>query len=158
MVRKSFHAAGLFLYPLRTLENQRFSDVFKGFIKRPVAWNWLIILLIVLILKRQNLKQTNIKTSSTKYNKIWNLCDKFPCSGHLFQEPLLDWIVYSFWYCWVPPPLMALDDYMQDSWLSGGFKGCWRLCSCVSWQYFLVLSCFVIVWIYFHTFFVYSRL
>ena len=29
--------ASLFLYPLKTLENQRFSDVFRGFIKRPVA-------------------------------------------------------------------------------------------------------------------------
>ena len=25
-----FHATGLFLYPMKTLENQRFSDVFRG--------------------------------------------------------------------------------------------------------------------------------
>ena len=33
----SFHANGLFQYPLKTSENQRFSDVFKGYRKRPVA-------------------------------------------------------------------------------------------------------------------------
>ena len=36
------HATGLFLYPLKASENQRFSDVFKGYRKRPVAWNGLI--------------------------------------------------------------------------------------------------------------------
>ena len=30
---------GLFLYPLKTSENQMFSDVFRGCRKRPVAWN-----------------------------------------------------------------------------------------------------------------------
>ena len=33
-----FHATGLFLYPLKT-ENQRFSDVFSGYRKRPNTWN-----------------------------------------------------------------------------------------------------------------------
>ena len=33
-----FHTTGLFLYPLKTSENQRFS-VFRGYRKRPVAWN-----------------------------------------------------------------------------------------------------------------------
>ena len=32
----------LFWYPLETLENQRFSDVFRGYQKRSVAWNGLI--------------------------------------------------------------------------------------------------------------------
>ena len=30
----SFYAAGLFLYPLKTSENYRFSDVFGGYRKR----------------------------------------------------------------------------------------------------------------------------
>ena len=34
-----FHAAGIFLYPLRIPENQRFSDIFRGYRKRPLAWN-----------------------------------------------------------------------------------------------------------------------
>ena len=34
-----FHGTGLFLCPLKTSENQRFSDVFKGYRKRPVVWN-----------------------------------------------------------------------------------------------------------------------
>ena len=32
-----FHATNLFLYPLKTSENLRFSDVFRGYRKRPVA-------------------------------------------------------------------------------------------------------------------------
>ena len=36
-----FYATGLFLYPLKTSENQRFSDVFMGYRKRPVGRNGL---------------------------------------------------------------------------------------------------------------------
>ena len=41
IVINPFYATGLFLYPLKTSENQRFSDVFRGYRKRPVAWNGL---------------------------------------------------------------------------------------------------------------------
>ena len=34
-----FHATDLFLYPQKTLETYRFSDVFRGYRKRPVAFN-----------------------------------------------------------------------------------------------------------------------
>ena len=37
-----FHATDLFWYPLKILENQRFSDVFRGYQKRSAAWNALI--------------------------------------------------------------------------------------------------------------------
>ena len=32
-----------FYTPCKTLENQRFSDVFRGYRKRPLAWNGLIL-------------------------------------------------------------------------------------------------------------------
>ena len=35
----SFHAIGLLLYPHKTSANLWFSDVFRGYKKRPVAWN-----------------------------------------------------------------------------------------------------------------------
>ena len=35
------HVTGLILYTPKTLVNQRFSDVFRGYRKRPVAWNGL---------------------------------------------------------------------------------------------------------------------
>ena len=38
---KPFHATGLFRYLLKTSENHWFSDVFKGYRKRPVVWNGL---------------------------------------------------------------------------------------------------------------------
>ena len=37
----SFYATGFFLYPLKALENPRFSDVFRGYRKRLVAENGL---------------------------------------------------------------------------------------------------------------------
>ena len=37
----TFHATGLFRYPLKTSENLWFSDVFRGYRNRPVAWNGL---------------------------------------------------------------------------------------------------------------------
>ena len=36
-----FHAAAPFVYPLKTSENQRFSDVLIGCRKRIVSWNGL---------------------------------------------------------------------------------------------------------------------
>ena len=38
-----FHATDLFLYPLKT-ENQTFYDIFRGYRKKPLAWNALILL------------------------------------------------------------------------------------------------------------------
>ena len=38
----SFHATGIFQCPLKTSENQMFSDIFRGYRKRSVAWNGLM--------------------------------------------------------------------------------------------------------------------
>ena len=40
---KPFHVTGILWYPLKPSENQRFSDAFKGYRKRPVAWNGLSV-------------------------------------------------------------------------------------------------------------------
>ena len=40
-ILNSFYAAGLFLCPLKTSGNKRFSDIFRGYRKTPVAWNGL---------------------------------------------------------------------------------------------------------------------
>ena len=45
-----FHASGLFWYPLKTSENLWFSDVFRGYQKRTVAWNGLTTWPIVIML------------------------------------------------------------------------------------------------------------
>ena len=34
-----FCAIGIFLYPLKSSENEKFSDVLRGFRKKPLAWN-----------------------------------------------------------------------------------------------------------------------
>ena len=47
---KALQATGLFLYPLITSEYQRFSDAFRGYRKRTVAWNRLIAYFIVNVL------------------------------------------------------------------------------------------------------------
>ena len=43
-----FHITGRFLYPLKTSENFWFSDVFKGYRKRQVAWIGLKLLKLIL--------------------------------------------------------------------------------------------------------------
>ena len=49
IVRKSdwsanpFYATGPFQYLLKTLENPRYFDFFRGYGKRSVAWNWLTV-------------------------------------------------------------------------------------------------------------------
>ena len=40
------HATGYILYLLKTSENQMFSDVFRGYRKRPVAGSGLIRILV----------------------------------------------------------------------------------------------------------------
>ena len=45
MVLNPFHATDLFWYPLKISENQRFSDVFRGYQKTSVAWNELTVLI-----------------------------------------------------------------------------------------------------------------
>ena len=37
LVANPFHATGLFLYPLKTSETLWFSNVFRGYRKRPMA-------------------------------------------------------------------------------------------------------------------------
>ena len=37
-----FHTTGLFLYSLKTLENQKFPDVFMRYRKRPLEWKGLV--------------------------------------------------------------------------------------------------------------------
>ena len=37
-----FHATGFFPYPLKIIENQKFSGVFRMYRKRPVTWHGLI--------------------------------------------------------------------------------------------------------------------
>ena len=41
------HATGPILSPLKTSENQRFSDVFRGYRKRSVVWNGLSYFLVI---------------------------------------------------------------------------------------------------------------
>ena len=36
----SFYTTSLFLYSLKTLENQKLSDVFRRYRNKPVSWNW----------------------------------------------------------------------------------------------------------------------
>ena len=49
-----FHATDLFWYPLKTSENQRFSDVFREYQKKSVSWN-------------------GLKSKIEKWKKVWNI-------------------------------------------------------------------------------------
>ena len=71
----SFHATGLFWYPLKT-ENQRFSDVFRGHRKRAVPWNGLMssvdrMKMIILNNKADSLLRRDIFWSGKTLDIAW---------------------------------------------------------------------------------------
>ena len=72
-VINQFQVTGLFLYPLKISENQRFSDVFRVYRKRPVAWNWLITF---------NFRFVQTRKSPLKIRLLANLI--FKHISHLF--------------------------------------------------------------------------
>ena len=51
----------VFRYPVKTSENQRFSDVFRGYRKRPVAEIGLMVVL----------KLSNHSLFSKSYGRLW---------------------------------------------------------------------------------------
>ena len=51
-----FHTTGLFLCPLKITKNYKFSDVFRRYRNRPVAWNGLIIHLKPMLLIHKKFK------------------------------------------------------------------------------------------------------
>ena len=84
-----FHTTGLFLYPLNKLENQMFSDAFRGHRKRPVAWNGLISSSMEFI-------QVWSSSSEISDNKVLTFCKLllnvnilFPCPFLPLIDPLL---------------------------------------------------------------------
>ena len=73
-----FHATGLFLHPLKTSKNQRFSDVFRGYRKIPVT--------------RNGLKQNNHVNNNQKQKLFWkflqNLQENMGVGKGDFDKPL----------------------------------------------------------------------
>ena len=73
-----FHATGFFWYPLKTSENLWFSDVFRGYRKRPVAWNGLIrksikvCLSVEFCIKKLSHKNDWIFSHFLQKTTIWN--------------------------------------------------------------------------------------
>ena len=65
-----FQGIDFFLYALKASENQRFSDVFSGYRKRPVAWNGLKI---PVILSLQEMFHSKITLMLSERN-LFNLC------------------------------------------------------------------------------------
>ena len=112
-----FYATDLFQYSLKTSENQRFSDVFRGYRKRPVAWNGLIEepnfwfsliellkmirvrssqnLLVMVILQREVLKQLVFRNFVSKLATLRNFilrlvvtCKRIPAQKNFYNEKL----------------------------------------------------------------------
>ena len=78
-----FRVIGVFLCPLKTLENLRFSSVFRGYRKRPVKFDGLKSLLTFLSLWHR---------INTNWHQIfWNI------SKHLSQNQLGLWYEISGW-------------------------------------------------------------
>ena len=80
-----FHATGLFRYPLKTSEKQRFSDVFRGYRKRPATWNGLILCFWKLLILRRNQKDFLL---SPVYKDLTGIKDLFKENMKKFTELL----------------------------------------------------------------------
>ena len=93
-----FHAAGLFLYPLKTLENQRFSDVSRGYKKWLAEWNGLTSSCIFTYLSAHK-----IITCSLYYRLAWLVVDlnvnyfHSLISGSFLQEPMSESTLIHIW-------------------------------------------------------------
>ena len=92
------HATGLFLYPLKTLENQRFSDVFRGYKKWLAEWNGLTSSCIFTYLSAHK-----IITCSLYYRLAWLVVDlnvnyfHSLIFGSFLQEPKSESILIHIW-------------------------------------------------------------
>ena len=87
-----FHATGLFIYPLKTSENQRFSDVFRGYRKRPVAWNELQLLSVVAF------SRSNFRSQVTLRSKYWMNWLILPPSPSIYQITFDHIPITILWY------------------------------------------------------------
>ena len=80
------HATALFLYPVKTSESQRFSDIFREHRKRPVAW-------------KKNLELLYCYISKNRYN---NLCNVWAAVyGFCYRSCTFHWIIkIEITCCW----------------------------------------------------------
>ena len=67
---KPFHATDLFWYPLKTSENLWFSDVFRGYQKRPASGNGLISFALQ-DMKLKQLLKTNFNVLAMQTKEEW---------------------------------------------------------------------------------------
>ena len=97
-----------FLYPLKTSENQRFSDIFRGYWKRPVAWNrltWLGDILFTLM-HEENIMTFDVRSNfiSHMMTNITQLSNELTvfifCFDFLLESKILLQITHGrpFWY------------------------------------------------------------
>ena len=76
----TFHASGLFLYSMKTSENQRFSNIFRGHRNRRVRWNELKVLeTFIAFLRHYKIRVYQRWKSSCTYQELKNvgLSEKF---------------------------------------------------------------------------------
>ena len=79
----SFHATGLFLYPLKTQRNTRFSDIFRGYRRRPEIYMSILMFSSFTLTKRKtklekllylrNYERSYIFQPKFNLNLIWSL-------------------------------------------------------------------------------------
>ena len=78
---KPLHVTDVFLYPLKTSENQRFSGIFRGYRKTPVAWDELTLVQVMqkeftaaFISFQQPSRHLLVQSLQWKHqNVVWNM-------------------------------------------------------------------------------------
>ena len=92
----TFRATILFLYPMKTSENRWFCDVFRGYRKRPVAWNGItaqILYCFLAFIKKQQKDTTALLKTN---NRLTNKSDNFWQYFHvIFASGIQIYIVWK---------------------------------------------------------------
>ena len=97
-IDQQLHATVLFRYALKTSENQRISDVFRGYRKRPVVWNrlsrWLFF-------PKNNIIDVSLgcKYSSEAYQDLLLRGKTFHFQGKVYYKFTMLLTIYILFQC-----------------------------------------------------------
>ena len=94
-MRKPAHANGLFLCPLKTLENKGFSNVFMGYRKGPVSRNGLKtdIFAVIKVLNFVNLGIRHLNSNLWSAFSVWKVKQKQ--LNEVYMAKSCNWIFFN---------------------------------------------------------------
>ena len=111
--RYQFHTTSLFLYSLETWENQRFSNTFREYRKRSVAWNGLTVKQLRFV--NSNLYEIHTLSSSVCVFIIANVIPSLLYKSLNFNAVSLEIAVIRVTFV-ILKRLMFMNGFVSPSW------------------------------------------